>query len=58
MRIETRAVVRSALWDPAHQSDPATLPTPGAILPAMSGDRVGGPDYHRVRPERARTSHW
>ena len=58
MRIETRAVVRSALWDLAHQSDPATLPTPGAILAAMSGDRMGGPDYHRLRPKRARTSHW
>jgi len=58
VRIKTRAVVRSALWDPAHQSDPATLSTPGAILPAMSGDRVGSPDYDRVWPERARTSYW
>lgn len=53
-----RAVVRSRLWDPAAQVDPKTLPTPGDILAAMSGDRVGGAEYDRAWGERARQTMW
>lgn len=53
-----RAIVRSALWDPARHIDPATLPSPGAILAEMSDDRVGGPEYDRLWPARAVASLW
>ncbi len=53
-----RAVVRSRLWDPASQVDPKTLPTPGEILAAMSGNRVGGAEYDRSWGERARQTMW
>ena len=53
-----RAIVRSDLWNPARRVDPATLPTPGQILAEMSESRVGGADYDRAWPERARKSLW
>jgi PPOX class probable FMN-dependent enzyme len=53
-----RAIVRSELWNPARHVDPASLPTPGQILAGMSGDRVGGDEYDRAWPERARKSMW
>jgi predicted pyridoxine 5'-phosphate oxidase superfamily flavin-nucleotide-binding protein len=53
-----RAVVRSDLWNPDKRIDPKTLPTPGQILAAMSDNRVGGEDYDRAWPERARQSLW
>ena len=53
-----RAIVRSRLWNPAAQVDPKTLPTPGEILAAMSGNRVGGAEYDRTWGERARQTMW
>ncbi|HEY8615472.1 pyridoxamine 5'-phosphate oxidase family protein [Phenylobacterium sp.] len=53
-----RAIVRSHLWDPARHVDPASLPTPGAILAGMSGARVGGEAYDKAWPERARATLW
>ncbi len=53
-----RAIIRAALWDPARHVDPASLPTPGAILAALSEGDVGGAEYDRAWPERARTSMW
>jgi hypothetical protein len=53
-----RAVVRSGLWKVETHVDPANLPTPGAMLAAMSDDRVGGPDYDRAWPERAAQTLW
>jgi uncharacterized protein len=53
-----RAIVRSDLWNPAKRVDPKTLPTPGQILAEMSESRVGGEDYDRAWPERARKSLW
>jgi PPOX class probable FMN-dependent enzyme len=53
-----RAIVRSDLWNPARHVDPATLPTPGQILAGMTGERVGGAEYDRAWPERARKSMW
>jgi uncharacterized protein len=53
-----RSIVRSDLWNPDKRIDPKTLPTPGQILAAMSDNRVGGEDYDRAWPERARRSLW
>jgi uncharacterized protein len=53
-----RAIVRSDLWNPDKRVDPKTLPTPGQILADMSENRVGGEDYDREWPERARNSLW
>ena len=53
-----RAIVRSDLWNPDKRVDPRSLPTPGRILAEMSDNRVGGEDYDRAWPERARQSLW
>jgi uncharacterized protein len=53
-----RAIVRAELWNPDKRVDPADLPTPGQILAEMSENRVGGEDYDRVWPERARQTLW
>jgi PPOX class probable FMN-dependent enzyme len=53
-----RAVVRADLWNPDKRIDPRSLPTPGQILADMSENRVGGEDYDRAWPERARKTMW
>ena len=53
-----RAIVRADLWNPNKRVDPKTLPTPGQILAAMSDNSVGGEDYDREWPERARQTMW
>jgi PPOX class probable FMN-dependent enzyme len=53
-----RAIVRSDLWNPDRHVDPRSLPSPGSILAALSADRVGGEEYDRAWPERARASMW
>lgn len=53
-----RAVVRSRLWDPGAHADPASLPTPGAMLAGMSAGAVGGEPYDREWPARAAKSLW
>jgi len=53
-----RAIVRSDLWNPDRRIDPKSLPTPGQILAEMSAGRVGGEDYDRAWPERARQTMW
>jgi uncharacterized protein len=53
-----RAIVRSDLWNPAKHVDPHMLPTPGQILAALTCDRLGGDDYDRAWPERARQTLW
>ncbi len=53
-----RALIRSELWNPAKQVDPATLPTPGQILASMTEGRVGGDDYDRAWPQRATETMW
>ena len=64
MRVETvffqcaRAIVRSELWNPNRHVDPASLPSAGRILAALSQDRVGGDPYDREWPERAHRSLW
>src|SRR3546814_7343601 len=46
-----RAIVRSALWDPAHHVDAKALPTPGQILAELSQQTVGGAAYDEERSE-------
>ena len=53
-----RAILRSDLWNPDKHVDPKALPTPGQILAEMSENRVGGEDYDRAWPQRARQSLW
>jgi len=53
-----RAIVRSDLWNPDKRVDPRSLPTPGQILAEMSENRVGGEEYDREWPSRARNSLW
>jgi PPOX class probable FMN-dependent enzyme len=53
-----RALVRSALWNPAKHADPKALPSAGQILAALSENRVGGEDYDRAWPERAKQTLW
>jgi PPOX class probable FMN-dependent enzyme len=53
-----RAIVRSDLWNPDNRVDPRSLPTPGQILAEMSENRVGGEQYDREWPERARQTMW
>jgi PPOX class probable FMN-dependent enzyme len=53
-----RAIVRADLWNPDKRVDPKVLPTPGAILAEMSESRIGGEQYDREWPERARQTMW
>ncbi len=42
------------LWNPARHVDPKSLPTPGQILAAMTASRVGGEEYDKAWPQRAK----
>ncbi len=53
-----RALVRSELWNPERHVDPASLPSAGQILAALSQDRVGGESYDREWPQRAARTMW
>lgn len=53
-----RAVVRAELWNPARHVDAADLPSPGAMLAALSDDRVGGQAYDAEWPGRAAQTLW
>jgi hypothetical protein len=54
-----RAILRAALWNAdAGARPPATLPSPGDILAALSDGRVGGAPYDRDWPARARKTMW
>jgi uncharacterized protein len=53
-----RALLRSSLWDAASHVDLASLPTPGQILAALTGDRVGGQAYDQAWPDRAKATMW
>jgi uncharacterized protein len=51
-----KAVVRARLWDAAAKADRKALPTPGEILAALSGGKIGGVTYDREQPERLKTT--
>ncbi len=53
-----RAIVRSDLWNPDRHISPKDLPSPGQILASMSENRVGGEEYDRAWPERAKQTMW
>jgi PPOX class probable FMN-dependent enzyme len=53
-----RAILRSDLWNPDKHADPTGLPSAGEILAALSANRVGGPEYDRAWPQRARQTLW
>jgi PPOX class probable FMN-dependent enzyme len=53
-----RAIIRSELWNPERHVDPATLPTPGQLLAAMTDNTVGGKSYDKTWPERAKLTMW
>jgi PPOX class probable FMN-dependent enzyme len=53
-----RAIARSGLWKAEAQVDPRSLPTPGAMLAAMTAGQVGGEVYDREWPDRAAKTMW
>lgn len=53
-----RAIIRSELWNPERHVDPASLPSPGQILAAMTEEEVGGESYDKAWPERAKQTMW
>ncbi|HEY0581869.1 MAG TPA: pyridoxamine 5'-phosphate oxidase family protein [Chloroflexota bacterium] len=53
-----RAIVRSDLWNPASHVPANQVPTSGQILAAVTACRLGGEEYDRAWPERARQSLW
>ncbi len=53
-----RAILRSGLWNPETWVEPTSLPSAGEILAALSDNRVGGAEYDRAWPERARQTMW
>jgi PPOX class probable FMN-dependent enzyme len=53
-----RAIVRSGLWKAESHVDPKTLPTPGAMLAAVTAGEVGGDTYDREWPSRAAKTMW
>jgi uncharacterized protein len=53
-----RAIVRSDLWNAEKHVNTRALPSAGQILADLSQDRVGGEDYDRAWPDRARQTLW
>jgi PPOX class probable FMN-dependent enzyme len=53
-----RAIIRARLWDPESRIDPKRLPSPGAILAALTAGEVGGQRYDAEWPERAAKTMW
>ncbi|WP_425997691.1 pyridoxamine 5'-phosphate oxidase family protein [Caulobacter sp. DWR1-3-2b1] len=53
-----RAIVRSGLWNAESQIDASALPSPGAMLAAVTAGEVGGEAYDREWPERAARTMW
>ncbi|WP_296041542.1 pyridoxamine 5'-phosphate oxidase family protein [uncultured Agrobacterium sp.] len=53
----SRALIRSELWHPQNFIDPASLPTPGALLKAAKAD-FDQDSYDKEWPERAAKTMW
>ena len=48
----SKALLRSHLWDPARHTDPAAMPTGGAVFRAIQGEVFDAERYDRERAER------
>lgn len=53
-----RALVRSDLWNAGKHVLPASIPTAGQILAALTADRFGGESYDKAWPERVKQTLW
>jgi len=53
-----RAILRSELWNPERHVDPASLPTAGQIVAALTSNALGGEDYDKAWPARAKAELW
>jgi len=53
-----KAIMRSELWNPERHVDPATLPTPGQIVGALTSNVLGGEEFDKAWPERAKAGMW
>jgi predicted pyridoxine 5'-phosphate oxidase superfamily flavin-nucleotide-binding protein len=53
-----RAIVRSDLWNPGKHVAATCLPSVGQILARLSENRLGGEEYDKAFPERARQTLW
>jgi uncharacterized protein len=53
-----RAIERAGLWDASRFAASESLPTPGDILASLSNGALGGADYDRAWPERAKKTMW
>ena len=51
-----RAIARSNLWKPVPAGAPRPVPTPGAMLEALTQAAIHGATYDRDLPERQRTT--
>lgn len=51
-----RAIQRSKLWAPVPEGAPRTVPTPGAILSALTDAAFDGVTYDRELPARQRST--
>ncbi len=51
-----RAIQRSNLWRPVPADAPRPVPTPGAMLQALTAAAIDGATYDRELPERQRTT--
>lgn len=52
----SRALLRSRLWDVASQPPRSSLPSPGAMLSALTQASIDGAAYDRDLPERVKTT--
>jgi PPOX class probable FMN-dependent enzyme len=53
-----RAIMRSELWNPERHVAPASLPTAGEILSSLTANQVGGDNYDKAWPQRAKDTLW
>jgi len=51
-----RAIARSSLWTPVAPDAPRPVPTPGAMLEALTAAAIDGATYDRDLPERQRNT--
>jgi uncharacterized protein len=51
-----RALQRSKLWQAAPQSRPEGVPTPGAMLQALTASAIDGEQYDRELPARQKST--